>query len=92
MAQHLVYKRIADIIQHNWTPGKIERILGKKASPFFYREELGEYDVCIEDGVNTTSQKQLVYSQIRDLIDSGMKIPTKFIMKYVTISDKDELI
>jgi hypothetical protein len=91
-SQYLLYKRIAEVIQHNWTPGKIERILGKQASPFFYREELGTYDIAIEDGVNTTSQKQLVYSQIRDLIDSGIHIPEKYILKYVTISDKEELL
>jgi hypothetical protein len=91
-SQYLVGKRIAEIIQHNWTPGKVERILGKKASPFFYKVELGEYDVAIEDGVNTTSQKQLVYSQIRDLLDAGIHIPEKYILKYVTISDKDELL
>jgi hypothetical protein len=91
-SQYLLYKRIADIVRHNWTPGKIERILGVKATPFFYKEELGEYDISIEDGVNTTSQKQAVYAQIRDLMDAGMQIPKKFILKYVTISDKQELI
>ena len=91
-SQYLLYKRIAEVIQHNWAPGKIERILGEKASQFFYGEELGTYDISIEDGVNTTSQRQLVYSQIRDLIDSGMHIPSKYILKYVTISDKEELL
>jgi hypothetical protein len=91
-SQYLLYKRIAEIVQHNWTPGKVESIIGQKATPFFYKEELGEYDIAIEDGVNTTSQKQAVYSQIRDLMDAGMHIPEKFVLKYVTISDKEELL
>jgi len=90
-SQHL-YERIRlETIQRNFTPGKVRRILNEEPAPQFYSQAFGKYDVSIEDGLNTTTQKQQNFAQILQLAEY-IKIPVKYMLENVTIQNKAELI
>jgi len=90
-SQHL-YERIRlETMQRNFTPGKVRRILNEEPAPQFYNQAFGKYDVSIEDGLNTTTQKQQNFAQILQLAEY-INIPAKYMLENVTIQNKAELI
>lgn len=86
-------KLMVDIIQANFTPGKIKKILeGKEPSPQFYNKAFGIYNAAIEEGFNTSTQKQMQFAQLLYLKESGVPIPDNILVEAATIQNKSELI
>ena len=81
-----------DMIQKNWTPGKIEKIVGSKPSQQFYNRLFGKYDAVIEEGLNTSTQKQMQFVQLIKLKELGLPIPTEILLEAATVQNKKELI
>ncbi len=79
------------LIQQNWTPGKIQRILNEEPSPQFYNRAFGKYDAVVEEGLNTTTQKQLQFNQLLQLREMGIEIPTQILVESSTLQNKKEL-
>jgi hypothetical protein len=64
-SQALLAKIHMDMIQTNFTPGKIQKILeGEQPAPQFYNKAFGRYHVAIEDGLNTSTQRQMQLAQM----------------------------
>ena len=78
-------------IQANFTPGKVMRILNKKPAPQFYGEAFAKYDIAIQDGLDTPTQKQNNFAMILEL-SKIMHIPEKYMLENVTIQNKNELL
>lgn len=81
------------LMQNNYTPGKIQNILtGEKPMPQFYQKEFGVYDVVVEEGLNTTTQKQMHLAQVLQLREAGVPVPDEYLLDAVTLQDKKKLI
>lgn len=81
------------IIQNNWSPAKIGRILGKEPNPEFLSKTFSKYDVLVSEGLDTTVQQQMQFRQMMDLNQMlGGIIPPKFILEHATIQGKKEII
>jgi len=65
-AQKLVSKKILKLIQ-TWTPQKVEKILGRKPSPQFYSKEFIKYDISVQEGILTDTQRQMYFKQLLEL-------------------------
>lgn len=92
-SQKLLGKIILDLIQVNFTPGKVKKILeGKEAAPQFYNKAFGKYNVVIEDGLNTSTQKQMQFGQLLQLREVGVPIPDEQLLEACTLQNKKELI
>ena len=91
-SQKLLGKIILDIIQNNFTPGKVKRIIEQEPSPQFYNKAFGKYDAAIEEGANTTTQKQLQFAQLLQLREAGVQIPDDVLLKASTVQNKKELV
>lgn len=91
-AQKLLGKLRIKIIQSNFTPGKIQRITQKQPTNQFYNRTFGIYDAAIEEGVNTTTQKQMQFAQLIQLKELGIPIPNETLLNAVTLQDKGDLI
>src|SRR5438445_562225 len=92
-ALKLIGKLEQKIIQNNWSPAKIGRILGKEPNPEFLTKTFSKYDVMVAEGLNTTIQQQQEFIQIRQLNEMvGGIIPAKFIISKATIQGKNEII
>ncbi len=81
-----------EIIQQKYTYGKIARILGEKPVDEFKTKMWLNYDIRIEEGVNTATQRQMQFVQLLHLHELGLPIPTKTLLKAATIQDKEDLI
>ena len=57
-----------ELIQANFSPGKIKRIINEEPAPQFYTKAFGKYDSAVEEGMNTTSQKQMQFAQVTEFI------------------------
>lgn len=81
------------MIQINFAPGKISKILGEKPSAQFYTKLFSEYNCAIEQGYNTTTQKQLAFAQALHLkFKAGLPIPDSYLLQKSTLPDKSDLI
>jgi len=80
-----------DLIQTNFSPGKIKRIIGEEPSLQFYSKAFGKYDVAVEEGANTTTQKQLQFKQLLEMRELGINIPQTTLVEASTIQNKKEL-
>ena len=92
LSQRLLGQVHMDMIQSNWTPGKVQRILGEEPSPEFYNRAFQKYDAIVEESPLTATQKQLALQQALYLKEMGIPIPTSYLLKNMNIPDKDELI
>jgi hypothetical protein len=92
-SQKLLGKLMIDIIQANFTPGKIKKILeGKEPTAQFYNKAFGKYGAAVEEGMNTTTQRQMEFAQLLHLKESGVPIPDTALLESCTLQNKKQLI
>jgi hypothetical protein len=91
-AQKLLGDVQISLIQQNWTPGKVRRILGIEPSQQFYNRAFGKYDAVVEEGLNTATQRQMQFAQLLQMREIGVEIPPEMLIKSSTLQDKNELI
>lgn len=92
-SQKILGNRIMELIQKNYTPGKVKRILqGEEPTPYFYQHEFGTYDCVVEEGLNTATQKQMYFAQLLHLREAGVPIPTEELLDASTLQNKKKLI
>lgn len=80
------------LIQQNWTPGKVRRILGAEPSQQFYNRSFGKYDAVVEEGLNTSTQRQMQFKQLMEMKEIGIEIPNEMLINSSTLQNKNELI
>lgn len=91
-SQKLLGRLFIDLIQTNFSPGKIKRIINEEPAPQFYSKAFGKYDVAVEEGANTTTQKQLEFAQLMEMRSAGINIPEDLLIQSSTLHNKKDLI
>ena len=92
-AQKLLGRLMIDIIQTNFTPGKVKKILeGEEPAPQFYNKAFGKYNAVVEEGLNTSTQKQMQFAQLLQLKEAGVPIPNETLLDACTLQEKTKLI
>jgi len=92
-SQKLLGDVIIKLIQNNYTPGKVKNILeGQEPTPEFYNKVFGTYHCVVEDGLNTSTQKQMEFAQLLKLRELGIPIPNEKLLESATVQNKKELI
>lgn len=85
--------RLLQIVLHNWNAAKVGLIIGEEPTPHFYSGIFAKYQVLVEEGLNTATQKQQEFAQWMDLNQMlGGIIPPSEIAKRATIQGKNELV
>lgn len=90
-SQKLLGQLMIDIIQSNFTPGKVKRIIEDEPTPQFYNKAFGKYDAAVEEGLNTTTQRQLQFAQLLQLREAGVSIPDDVLLEASTVQNKKKL-
>ena len=80
------------LMQQNWTPGKVKRIIQEEPTDEFYNRAFGKYDAVVEDGLNTATQRQMQMQQLLYMRELGVPVPTELLIKNSTLQNKQELI
>jgi hypothetical protein len=92
-SQKLLGKLMIDLVQANFTPGKIKKILeGEEPAAQFYNKAFGTYHATVQDGLNTATQKQMYFAQLLQLREAGLPIPDEAIIEAATIENKKKLL
>jgi hypothetical protein len=92
-AQKQLGEIMVEIMQNNFTPGKVKKILnGEEPQKQFYDKSFGKYGCAIEEGLNTTTQKQMQFAQLLQLRESGVPVPDTILLDAATIQNKTKLI
>lgn len=89
-SQELLGEIYMDLIQANFSPGKIQRIIGTRPSDQFYNKAFGKYKAQVEDGLNSSTQRQMQFAQMLQLSE---KIPftSKQFLDASTLQNKKQL-
>lgn len=90
-SQKLLGRVMLEIIQANFTPGKVKRIIEEDPAPQFFNKAFGTYDAAVEEGLNTTTQKQLQFAQLLQMREVGVMVPDDVLLKASTMQNKKEL-
>ena len=92
-SQKLLGRVLIELVQANFTPGKIQKILeGEQPAPQFYNKAFGRYDAVVEDGLNTSTQRQMNFAQLLQLREVGVPIPDDLLLDAATIQNKKKLV
>jgi len=83
---------ILNIVQNNYTPGKVKRICSDEPTPEFYNKNFGKYDCVMEMGFDTSSQKALAFAELLHLREAGVQVPDATLLDACTVQNKDKLI
>lgn len=92
LSQQIIWRKTIPIIQKHYTPNKIQRIIQEEPSNEFYSQTFGRYDVVIEEGIYSTTQKQQQAIQLMQMRQAGLNIPEQFIIQQIPLQNKEELL
>lgn len=95
ICQKMISEIYIDNIQKYFTEGKIFNICGEEPTDEFKDKAFFEYNCQIEDGLNTTTQKQMEYAQLLQLAQLpkiGEIISPQDILEASTLQNKDKII
>jgi len=90
-SQKQLSKKMLKMMQ-TWTPEKIFRITGEKPDDNYYDPESIKYDVEIQEGMLTDSQKQMYFRQLVDLKGLGVPVTGEMLAKAAPIQGKTEFL
>lgn len=88
-SQKSLSKKILKIIQ-SWTPEKIKRITQKIPGKEFYDPQSTKYDVTVQEGLLTDTQRQMYFRQLVDLKQLGVPVSGKMLAEAAPIQGKTE--
>ena len=81
-----------EIIQKNYTLGKIRNILQEEPTNEFRDKSFQKYDAVVANAPLTATTKQLAFKQKYTLWKDGLPIPIESLLEDLTIQDKDKMI
>jgi len=83
--------RIASI-RKNWSTGKIEQILGRKPEKDIRLTNTQRFDVAVEQGMYSSTQKQTQLRQTLYLMEMGVKFPPEYVIEIADMQNKTMLL
>jgi len=81
-----------DLIQSNFTPAKVKRIIEQEPSPQFYNKTFQKYDCVVVEGADTPTQRMTAFKQKLYLREIGIPIPTEDLLADANFQNKNETI
>jgi hypothetical protein len=92
MTQKLCGELALEMVHANFTPNKVEKILGRKASDEYTNKLFPKYNCNVEEGVFTLSQKQMQFQQALQLREYGINVPESYLIEVAQLQNKKQLI
>lgn len=87
----LIGKLLLQGFQNNFTTGKVERIINERPSPQFFDRFFSKYDVAVEEGIHTDTQRQMALAKYLHFRQIGIPIPTQEIFEVANIPNKQRV-
>lgn len=90
-SQKMISQKTLRLIQ-TWTPEKVKRILNEEPTQEFYDKDFTKYDIAVQEGMLTDTQKQMYFRQLVDLRQLGAPVTGEMLAKAAPIQGKSEYI
>lgn len=90
-SQRLLGQKTLKLIQLNYTPEKIKLITKQELTPEFYSKIFSKYDVVIEEGILTDTQRQSQFIQLMALKAAGVDVTDEELVVNSSLRDKKEM-
>jgi len=92
-ALKLVGERMLQIALNNWNAEKVGLLIGEDPSPHFYSKVFAKYQVVVEEGILTPTQKNFQARQMLEINERfGREVlPASMIIKDMNIQGKAEI-
>lgn len=90
-AQRLLGKLRFEAIIKNFNKSKIRKILGREPHAKFFSPSALKYDIAVEEGFYSTTQRQMELKQLLYFKEMGMPISNKSIMRSAIINNKKQV-
>lgn len=88
----LLGERLLQIVLNNWTAEKVSLYIGEEPSPHFYSRVFAKFQVLVEEGLLTPTQRNMQAQQLMDINQLfGREVfPPSMIIKDMNLSGKAE--
>lgn len=90
--QEVLGRLLIEAVQVNYTAGKIQQLINEQPAPEFYNKNFGKFDCRVEDGLNTSTQKQMQFAQLLKMRELGIQIPDDVLIESSTLQNKNKLV
>jgi len=90
-SQKALSKKVIKLIQ-KWRPQKVQRILNEEPTQQFYDANFTKYDITVQEGILTDTQRQMYFRQLVDLRQLGAPVTGEMLAKAAPIQGKSEYI
>lgn len=86
--------RFLQIVMNNWNAAKVSLYLGEEPTEYFYSKIFAKYNVVVEEGIMTATQKNMAAQQKLDINAAfGREVfPPSMIVKDMNVQDKAEIL
>ena len=84
-------KLVIECVQKNYSPGKVQRILGEEPTEQFLSGQFEEYDCAIKQAVKTPTQREAYYYQLLQLLSLGAPIPWDKVLEVAPLQGSTKL-
>jgi len=91
-SQKLVGEMSIQLIQKNFTPGKIRRILNEEPTEQFYTKAFQKYDSVVTEGSLTETQRKASFLALMEMQKLGIQIPPDILIEKAPIPEKKDLL
>jgi hypothetical protein len=90
----LLGDKLLKIVLNNWNAAKCSLLLGEEPSPHFYSKIFAKYQVIVEEGLLTATQRNMQASQMMEINQMfGREVfPPSMIVPHLNLSGKGEAI
>lgn len=88
-SQKCLSQKVLRLIQ-KWSPAKIKRILNEEPTEGFYDPDSTKYDVVVQEGVLTDTQRQMYFKQLVELQQLGGPVTAKMLSDAAPLQGKSE--
>ena len=91
-SKKLLGTKLIKMIQKNYVPQKIIRIIGEPPSPDFYEANFSVYDCVPTEGLLTDTQRHMFFMQLMALKQMGAPIPYSYVVAHAPVDGTQELV
>jgi hypothetical protein len=91
LSQKLIGEKVISLIQGNFMPGKVQRIIAEQPSDQFYNKAFQKFDAVVTEGMLTETQQKMQFVQYMQLQQAGLPIPSELLIEVAPVVQKKEL-
>ena len=91
LAKAMLGDKLVKVIQQNYGPDKVAKILGGPPAREFYDRNFGKYKIDVVESLLSDSQRQMYYRELVMLKQMGAPIPWSAILEAAPIEHREKL-